>query len=155
MNFKDIKNIRWADPTNKTIHCGVNFDNGDDLYEYVFVVSPDSESAKLHEENDKIFTACVSGSYGVVTEFVAPPPIIGERALGFFEILVNDRLEEVKSVLNDPVAYSSLTLAKKDEWNTYQNALQQMLVDIKEPVFEFSMETKWFVLANGTFPTKP
>ena len=155
MNFKDIKNIRWADARFTSIYCDVNFDDGTDLYQLVFVVDPSSDSLVLTENNNAIFEACKSGVYGSIADFVPPPPIIGEPALRFFTQMVSQKLEEADVFLTDPSNYSSLTLTEKDQWATYKFNLNKLLLDIKEPVFEFSMEEKWFVPGNFSFPTKP
>jgi hypothetical protein len=71
MNYKQIKNPIWANAEHTVINCEVDFD---DLKEEFVPFSANLNDSYAHTK--QIFNECVAGDYGVVTEYVPPPPYV-------------------------------------------------------------------------------
>ncbi len=67
--YSQVKNPVWANEEHTTINCEVDFGHLDD--EFVpFTADPTDKM----EYSKTIFDECVAGQYGVIGEYVAPPP---------------------------------------------------------------------------------
>lgn len=67
--YSQVKNPRWNNAEHTQIVCDVDFGHLDD--EFVpFTADP----TDVMEYSKTIFDECVAGQYGVIAEYVAPPP---------------------------------------------------------------------------------
>jgi len=70
MNYKQVKNLKWANAEHTLIDCEVTFD---EIGTVLFTANPLDTS---NPSSKQIFDQCVAGDYGVVTEYVPPPPYV-------------------------------------------------------------------------------
>jgi hypothetical protein len=69
MKYTTVRNAQWANEAHTAIDCEVNFEDIAD--EFVpFTAVPEGDYPYTHA----IFAECVEGKWGVVSEFVPPPP---------------------------------------------------------------------------------
>jgi hypothetical protein len=72
MNYTNVTNPIWANAEHTVINCEVDFD---DLKEK-FVPFSANPLDTSNPSSKQIFDQCVAGDYGVVAEYVPPPPYV-------------------------------------------------------------------------------
>lgn len=70
MNYTNVTNPKWANAENTMIDCEVTFD---EIGTVPFTANPLDTS---NPSSKQIFDQCVAGDYGVVAEYVPPPPYV-------------------------------------------------------------------------------
>ena len=150
MKYSSVKNPKWANSKHTIIDCEVNFD--DLPYEYVnFSAVPSGDLPHTHE----IYSRCLSGEFGQISEYVAPPNIEGAEAI---EMLRQERnyllVKNVDPVVSNPLRWGDLSDAKKQQWAEYRTALLN-LTDIAIPVYVWDEEYITYRLTNVLLPVKP
>ena len=72
MKYTDVKNPKWANAEHTVINCDVLFD--DFAPEYLpFTANPLDTS---NPSSAEIYNPCAAGEWGVVAEYVPPPPYV-------------------------------------------------------------------------------
>ena len=70
MKYTQVFNPQWANAEHTAINCEVDFDDlREELVPFTAVASGD------YEHSHQIFAECLSGQYGEITEYVAPPVV--------------------------------------------------------------------------------
>lgn len=73
--YSQVKNPVWANAEHTLINCEVDFGHLND--EFVpFTADP----TDVMEYSKTIFDECTAGQYGVIAEYVAPPPPVAAPA---------------------------------------------------------------------------
>jgi hypothetical protein len=68
MKYTQVLNPIWANAEHTAINCDVDFDDlREELVPFTAVASGD------YEHSHQIFTECVEGVYGEISEYVEPP----------------------------------------------------------------------------------
>jgi len=70
MKYSQVRNCKWATEDHSSIECEVMFDNVKSEEWSPFGAT----LADPYEHGREIFNRAVSGEFGVVQEYVAPPP---------------------------------------------------------------------------------
>ena len=70
MNYTNVTNPKWSNAEHTIIDCEVTFD---DIGTVPFTADP-LDTSNLSSK--QIFNECVKGDYGVIAEYVPPPPYI-------------------------------------------------------------------------------
>ena len=70
MNYTNVTNPKWSNAEHSTIDCEVTFD---EIGTVPFTANPLDTS---NPSSKQIFDQCVAGDYGVVAEYVPPPPYV-------------------------------------------------------------------------------
>ena len=70
MKYTQVFNPQWANAQHTAINCEVDFDDiREELVPFTAVASGD------YEHSHQIFAECLSGQYGEIAEYVAPPVV--------------------------------------------------------------------------------
>jgi hypothetical protein len=70
MKYTQVLNPQWANAEHTAINCDVDFDDlREELVPFTAVASGD------YEHSHQIFAECISGQYGEIAEYVAPPVV--------------------------------------------------------------------------------
>jgi hypothetical protein len=70
MKYTNVKNLIWANAEHNSIDCEVTFDK---IGTAPFTANPLDTS---NPSSKQIFDECVAGDYGVIAEYVPPPPYV-------------------------------------------------------------------------------
>ena len=70
MNYTNVTNPTWANAEHTSIDCKVTFD---EIGTVPFTANPLDTS---NPSSKQIFDQCVAGDYGVIAEYVPPPPYV-------------------------------------------------------------------------------
>jgi hypothetical protein len=70
MNYTNVTNPKWSNAEHSTIDCEVTFN---EIGTVPFTANPLDTS---NPSSKQIFDQCVAGDYGVVAEYVSPPPYV-------------------------------------------------------------------------------
>jgi hypothetical protein len=117
MNYKQVKNLKWANAEHTVINCEVNFDH---LKEEFVPFSADLNDSYAHTK--QIFNECVEGKWGSIIEFVPYVPTteqLAANARGQRDGL----LSEVDSIVGNPLRWASFSQTQQTAWANYRQAL--------------------------------
>ena len=117
MNYKQVKNPIWANAEHTVIDCEVDFD---DLKEEFVPFSANLNDSYAHTK--QIFNECVEGKWGAIAEFVPYVPTTTEltaQARAQRDAL----LQEVDSIVGNPLRWASFSQAQQTVWADYRQAL--------------------------------
>ncbi|SMG61301.1 hypothetical protein [Paraburkholderia susongensis] len=67
LDYTDVRNPVWADAGHSSIACEVKFDLFADYVPFIAMLSDP------HPHGAEIFSACASGQYGELGDYVPPP----------------------------------------------------------------------------------
>jgi hypothetical protein len=70
MKYSQVRNCKWATEDHSSIECEVNFNDVNSEEWTPFGANP----LDHYEHGREIFAKAVAGEFGVVAEYVAPPP---------------------------------------------------------------------------------
>ena len=135
MNYTNVTNPKWSNPEHTTIDCEVTFD---EIGIVPFTANP-LDTGNLSSK--QIFDQCVAGDYGVVAEYVPPPPYIPtaeDNKNTAINLLQQTDWTTIADV-SDP-ARSNPYLVNAADFVTYRNALRAIVFN---PTYD------------AVFPTKP
>lgn len=118
MNYKQVKNPIWANIEHTIIKCEVDFD---DLQEEFVPFSADLKDTYAHTK--QIFNECVEGKWGVIAEYAPPKPPTTEELAGIARLQRDALLQEVDSIVGNPLRWASFSQAQQTAWANYRQAL--------------------------------
>lgn len=149
ITYTAVRNPKWLNQAHTFLECEVNFDHITDEEWSAFSCIPAGYDA--HEHTGKIFTECVNGDYGVITEFELPAIDVTEQVRAVRdEILVN----EVDPIVTNPLRWDAMTPEKQQEWADYRQALLDLPV-ISTATLEWNDAELGYEWVNLVLPTKP
>jgi len=138
MNYTNVKNPIWANAEHTVIDCEIDFDDVKD--EFVpFTANPLDTS---NPASKQIFDQCVAGDYGVVAEYVPPPPYVPtveDNKATAVNLLTKTDWTTIPDVV-DP-ALSNPYLTNQAEFITFRNEVRPIAINP--------------VAGNIDFPTTP
>jgi hypothetical protein len=117
MNYKQVKNLQWANLEHTVINCEVDFD---DLKEAFVPFSADLNDSYAHTK--QIFNECIEGKWGSIDEFVPYVPTteeIAQKVRGQRDAL----LQELDSIVGNPLRWASFSTDQQTELANYRQAL--------------------------------
>jgi hypothetical protein len=77
MKYNAVRNCKWADAEHSAIECEVNFNDVTSEEWTPFGANPNDH----YEHGREIFARAVAGDFGIVEEYVAPPPVIIKKLI--------------------------------------------------------------------------
>jgi hypothetical protein len=116
MNYTNVTNPKWTSAEHTTIDCEVTFDA---IGTVPFTANPLDTS---NPSSKQIFDECVAGDYGVVAEFVPYVPTTEELAENV-RFQRDALLQEVDSIVSNPLRWASFSQAQQTAWADYRQAL--------------------------------
>jgi hypothetical protein len=117
MNYKQVKNLKWANVEHTVINCEVDFD---DLKEEFVPFSADLNDSYDHTK--QIFNECIEGKWGNIAEFVPYVPTTEELAAQV-RFQRDALLQEVDSIVGNPLRWASFSQTQQTAWADYRQAL--------------------------------
>jgi hypothetical protein len=116
MNYTNVKNPIWSNAEHTAIDCEVDFDDIKD--EFVpFTANPLDTS---NPSSKQIYDQCVAGEFGVIAEWTPPTTEeLAAQARGQRDAL----LQEVDSIVGNPLRWASFSQAQQTAWANYRQAL--------------------------------
>ena len=118
MNYKQVKNPIWANAEHTVINCEVDFD---DLKEEFVPFSADLVDTYAHTK--QIFNECVEGKWGTIAEYTPPPPPTTEELAQQVRAQRDALLQELDSIVGNPLRWASFTTEQQTAWANYRQAL--------------------------------
>lgn len=125
MNYKQVKNPIWANAEHTAINCEVDFD---DLKEEFVPFTADL--VDQYEHTRQIFNECVEGKWGVIAEYVPPPPYV-PTAEDNKQIAVNLLTQTDWTTIPDVAdpALSNPYLTNQAEFITFRNQVRPIAIN--------------------------
>ena len=117
MNYKQVKNPIWSSAEHTAINCEVDFD---DLKEEFVPFTANPNDSYAHTK--QIFNECVEGKWGSIAEFVPYVPTTEELAAQVREQR-DDLLQELDSIVGNPLRWASFSTEQQTTWANYRQAL--------------------------------
>jgi hypothetical protein len=136
MNYTNVTNPQWADAEHTAINCEVDFI---DVGLVPFTANPLDTSNPSSKE---IYNQCIAGDYGVVAEYVPPPPYVPtaeDNKNTAVNLLTQTDWTTIPDVA-DP-ALSNPYLTNQAEFITFRNQVRAIAINP--------------VAGNINFPTTP
>lgn len=118
MNYTNVKNPIWANAEHTIINCEVDFD---DLKEEFVPFSADLNDTYAHTK--QIFNECVEGKWGTIAEYTPLPPPTTEELAQQIRAQRDALLQEVDSIVGNPLRWASFTTEQQTAWADYRQAL--------------------------------
>lgn len=125
MNYTSVTNPIWADAKHNAINCIVDF-TVDGVGTVPFTANPLDTS---NPSSKQIFDECVAGDYGIVAEYVPPPPYVPtadynkQTAISLLQATDWTTIADVgNSSMSNPY------LANQAEFIAYRNSVRQYAV---------------------------
>jgi hypothetical protein len=115
MNYTNLINPKWSNKEHTLIDCEVTFD---EIGTVPFTANPNDNYAHTKQ----IFNECVEGKWGDIAEFVPYVPTTEELAAqvrGQRDAL----LQEVDSIVGNPLRWASFSTEQQTAWANYRQAL--------------------------------
>jgi hypothetical protein len=136
MNYTNVTNPIWANAEHTVIDCNVTFD---EIGIVPFTANPLDTS---NPASKQIFDECVVGDYGVIAEYVPPPPYV-PTAEANKETAVNLLTQTDWTTIPDVAdpALSNPYLINQAEFITFRNEVRPIAINP--------------VAGNIDFPTTP
>lgn len=136
MNYTNVTNLKWADQAHTIIDCEVTFD---EIGTVPFTANPLDTS---NPSSKQIYDECVAGKYGVVAEYVPPPPYVPTA---------EDNKNTAVSLLSQTDWATTADIADPKISNPYLTN-QQAFYDFRNKVRPIAINP---VAGNIDFPTMP
>jgi hypothetical protein len=114
VNYTNVTNPKWSNKDNTTIDCEVTFEN---LGTVPFTANPLDTS---NPSSKQIFDECVSGNYGVINEWTPPTT---EQLSENARAQRNALLDEVDSIVSNPLRWASFSTEQQATWANYRQTL--------------------------------
>ena len=124
MKYTQVVNLQWANAEHTAINCDVDFDDlREELVPFTAVANGD------YEHTHQIFAECLAGQYGVIAEYVPPPPYVPSAEEN--KRKATQLLQQTDWVNQPDVIDTSLTphLLNHSEFITYRSALRGIAVN--------------------------
>lgn len=126
MNYTNVTNPTWSNAEHTAIDCEVDFDDIKD--EFVsFTANPLDTS---NPASKQIFDQCVAGDYGVVAEYVPPPPYVPtaeDNKATAVSLLQQTDWTTIADVGNPQM--SNPYLSNQAEFISYRNSIRQIALN--------------------------
>jgi hypothetical protein len=124
MNYTNVTNPKWVNAENTLIDCEVNFET---IGTVPFTANPLDTS---NPSSKQIFDECVAGDYGVVAEYVPPPPYV-PTAEDNKNIAVNLLTQTDWTTIPDVAdpALSNPYLTNQAEFITFRNEVRPIAIN--------------------------
>jgi hypothetical protein len=114
MIYTDVKNPKWSDQQNTIIDCEVFFTQFNSYLP--FTASPNDPA----EHGRDIYARAVAGEFGIVAEWTPPTTEeLAAQARGQRDAL----LQEVDSIVGNPLRWASFSTEQQTAWADYRQAL--------------------------------
>jgi len=124
MNYTNVTNPKWSNAEHSTIDCEVTFN---EIGIVPFTANPLDTS---NPSSKQIFDQCVAGDYGVVAEYVPPPPYVPtaeDNKNTAVNLLTQTDWTTIPDVA-DP-ALSNPYLTNQAEFITYRNQVRAIAIN--------------------------
>lgn len=125
MNYTSVTNPIWADAEHSAINCIVDF-TADGVGTVPFTANPLDTS---NPSSKQIFDECVAGDYGMIAEYVPPPPYVPTAEANkttAINLLQATDWTTIADVGNPQM--SNPYLANQAEFIAYRNSVRQYAV---------------------------
>jgi hypothetical protein len=117
MKYTQVKNPIWANAEHTVINCEVDFyDLKEEFVQFSAVASGD------YEHSHQIFAECMAGKYGEIAEFKPYIPTTEELAQQV-RGQRNALLQELDSIVGNPLRWASFSTEQQTELANYRQAL--------------------------------
>ncbi len=116
MNYTNLTNPKWANQEHTLIDCEVTFD---EIGTVPFTANPLDTS---NPSSKKIFDECVAGEWGDIAEFKPYVPTTEELKQQIREQR-DDLLQQLDSVVGNPLRWASFSTDQQTELANYRQAL--------------------------------
>ncbi len=116
MNYTNLTNPKWANQEHTLIDCEVTFD---EIGTVPFTANPLDTS---NPSSKKIFDECVAGEWGDIAEFKPYVPTTEELKQQIREQR-DDLLQQLDSVVGNPLRWASFSIDQQTELANYRQAL--------------------------------
>lgn len=116
MNYTNLTNPKWANQEHTLIDCEVTFD---EIGTVPFTANPLDTS---NPSSKKIFDECVAGEWGDIAEFKPYVPTTEELKQQIRKQR-DDLLQQLDSVVGNPLRWASFSTDQQTELANYRQAL--------------------------------
>jgi hypothetical protein len=124
MNYTNLTNPKWSNQEHTLIDCEVTFD---EIGTVPFTANPLDTS---NPSSKQIFDECVAGDYGVVAEYVPPPPYVPtaeDNKATAVSLLQQTDWTTIADVGNPQM--SNPYLSNQAEFISYRNSIRQIALN--------------------------
>ena len=139
MNYTKVKNPIWNNEEHNSINCEVDFDHLEEKF-----VPFTANLTDQYEHTRKIFNECVEGKWGSIAEFVPYVPTTEEIAANA-RGQRNDLLQQLDSIVGNPLRWASFSTDQQTELSNYRQAL----LDVPQQA-GFPNTINWATKPEGT-----
>ena len=149
INYRAVKNLKWADPNKRLLRCDVDFTH----------IGKEGEFSPFGCTSDfdmwygkQIYADAVAGKLGTVADYTTPSNITGD-----------DAKEQIRGIRNQLLKQSDIEVlpdrghseSKSNEWKTYRQKLRDITKDYPNAYQKYDDDKLLYEWVDITWPTKP
>lgn len=117
IKYNDVKNCKWGDEEHTIILCEVDFEHLDQIYVPFSATANDK-----YNHTKEIFSKAKAGEFGIIAEYVPYVPTT-EELVAQVRYQRDALLQEIDSIVGNPLRWASFSQAQKIAWADYRQAL--------------------------------